>query len=231
MKFGVLAGNSHINARIHKMLEEIDSSDVSAFIRKFKSERNEQLFHTYRELIIGAELRRHGFRLRYEQKVLEKTPDWVIVDEVDQVGEILDVVTLHQRRETETDMQHTVSTGEIWSGWVTIPPDHIYSKIEQKANAYADLVSTINKPYIVCMFGEFTACVNPEEVQYVLYDHKGGVFSTTPTLSGVVYFFECSGEYHYFYFGNPTASHPSSCLVYKSEAGLILNWCLSPRAV
>lgn len=212
MKFGVLSENSHINSRIYKMFEDLDPSDVAVFARKFKSERNEQLFHTFRELIIGSQLRRQGLKLRYERKVLGKTPDWVSVDDADQIDEILDVVTLRQRRETETDILSTLSTGQIWSGWVTIPPDHIYSKIEQKANAYASLVNSIKRPYIVCLFGEFTADVDPEEVQLVLYSHHGGVFSTLPTLAGVIYFLERSGTYHYSYFANHAAAYPSLIL-------------------
>lgn len=212
MKFGILAGNSHINSRIYKMFEDIDPSDVIVFARKFKSERDEQRFHTFRELIIGSQLRRQGLNLRYERMILGKTPDWVVVDDEDQMIEILDVVTLHQRRETETDIFSTISTGQIWSGFVTIPSDHIYSKIEQKANAYAGLVNEITRPYVVCLFGEFTASVDPEEVQYVLYDHHGGLFLMLPTLAAVIYFYEHSGAYHYSYFANHAAAHPSRLL-------------------
>lgn len=212
MKFGILAGNSHINSRIYEMFEDIDPSDVLVFVRKFKSEGNEQRFHTFRELIIGSQLCRSGLKLRYERKVLGKTPDWVIVDDADQIEEIFDVVTIHQRREIETDIQRTISNSQVWSGWVSIPPDHIYSKIEQKANAYASLVGKIRKPYIACLFGEFTASIDPEEVQYALYKHHGGVLSTLPTLSGVIYFLERSGKYHYSFFPNHTAEYPSHFL-------------------
>jgi len=212
MKYGVLAVNSHINSRIYEMFEDIDPSDVAAFAKKFKSESNEQRFHTLRELIIGSQLRRQGLKLRYGRKVHGKTPDWVSVDDADQIDEILDVVTLRQRRETETDILSTLSTDQVWSGWVTIPSDHIYSKIEQKANTYASLVNSIKRPYIVCLFGEFTASVDPEEVQHVLYSHHGGAFSTLPTLAGVIYFLERSGTYHYSYFANRAAAYPSLLL-------------------
>ncbi|WP_457356635.1 hypothetical protein [Roseateles sp. P5_D6] len=212
MKFGVLAGNSHINSRIYRMFEELHPSDPALFARKFKTVRDDERFHTFRELIIGAKFRRQGFDFRYEHKVLGKTPDWVSVDESGQVQEILDVVTLHQRRETETDMVGTLSTGEVWTGWVTIPPDHIYSKIEQKANAYSGLVGTLEKPYVVCLFGEFTACVDPEEVQHVLYSHHGGVFANSPMLAGVIYFVERSGTYDFSHFPNPAATYPSALL-------------------
>lgn len=212
MKFGVLAGNDQINSRIYEMFEDIDPSDVAIFARKFKSERDEQRFHTFRELIIGSQLRRQGVRLRHERKISGKTPDWVIVDDTDQVNEVLDVVTLHKRRQTETEMLKTLSTGQIWSGWVTIPPDHIYSKIEQKANAYAALINEIKKPYVVCLFGEFTASIDPEEVEHVLYGHHGGVLSRLPTLAGVVFFLERSGSYSYSYYANPAATYPSPFL-------------------
>jgi hypothetical protein len=209
MKFGVLAGNSHLNSRIYEMFEDIDASDVLQFVKKFKSERNEQRFHTFRELIIGSQFRKQGLNLRYGQRLRGKTPDWVLIDNTQQVCELLDVVSLHQRREVEADMMSSVSAGQVWSGWITIPPDHIYSKIEQKANAYAALAAGLKKPYVVCLFGEFTASVDPDEVEHVLYHHHGGAFSRLPTLSGVVYFVESSGSYHYSYYPNHNASHAS----------------------
>ncbi len=212
MQFGVLAGNSHINSRIYEMFNDIEPSDRAAFVKKFKTESDRQRFHTFRELVIGSHLRRQGMKLRYAQKILGKTPDWVLLDAADKIVEILDVVTLHQREAKETDIMASVSFGQIWSGWITIPSDHIYSKIERKANAYAALVGKINRPYVVCLFGEFFASVDPEEVRHVLYEHHGGALSKLPTLAGVIFFFEESGTYRYSYFANHAATYPSSLL-------------------
>jgi hypothetical protein len=218
MRFGLLAGNEHINSRIYELLGNIDPSDAPAFARKFKEERNEQRFHTFRELILGAQLRGRGLNMRYEQKILGKTPDWVAIGPNGEVEEIFDVASLHQRNATEADMYSAISAGHIWSGWVTIPPDHIYSKVEQKADAYSALVEATRKPYVVCLFGEFMACVDPEEVEYVLEKHHGGLFRRVPTLAGVIYFFEQSGSYRYCHFSNPAAHFRSSYLERQANA-------------
>lgn len=108
MQFGVLAPNMRINARIYEMFERIDPADVPAFARKFRSESDEQRLHTFRELIVGAHLRAHGLDARYEQLVRGKTPDWVTLDRAARPDELIDVATLHQRRETKTDMTRTL---------------------------------------------------------------------------------------------------------------------------
>ena len=218
MRYGVLAGNSHINSHIYEMFESIDPIDISKFVKKFKSESDDQRFHTLRELILGAELCRQGLRLRYEKKIKDKTPDWTIVNEADEVDEILDVVTLHQRRAKDLDIGRIVATGRIWSGWVTVPPDHIYSKVQSKADSYAALAAESNTPYTVCLFGEFTACVDPAQVEYVLYTHHGGVFLDRPGLSGVLYFHERSGTYHYSHFVNHSSVAPSKHLARVAAA-------------
>jgi hypothetical protein len=218
MKFGVLAGNSHINSRIYEMFESIDPRDVSTFVRKFRSESDSQRFHTYRELILGSELRRRGLNLRYEQNVNGKTPDWAVLSDSGEVDEILDVVTLHQRRSNDLDIGQAIAAGRVWAGWVTLSPDHIYSKIQRKADAYADLAARSHTPYTVCLFGEFTACVDPVQVEHVLYTHRGGAFTDWPNLAGVLYFYERSGVYHYSHFVNQSANDPSRHLARVATA-------------
>jgi hypothetical protein len=212
MQFGVLAGNKHINSRIYQMFELIDPADVMTFVRKFRSERDQQRFHTFRELVVGSHLRANGIYARYEQEILGKTPDWTIYGPDRQTKELIDVVSLHQRRETETEMVSTLSTGAVWAGWVTIPPDHLYAKIEQKANSYAGLVDKLNKPYVVFLFGEFLASLDPEEVEHVLSQHLGGLFPSLPRLAGLAYFTESAGIYRYTYYENDKAAFPSDVI-------------------
>lgn len=178
-------------------------------VRKFRSESDEQCFHTYRELILGSHLRRQGGDWRYEQKIGSKTPDWVVYDSDDQVIEIVDVFTLHQRRETDVAIFKGLSFRGSWAGWITIAPDHLFSKIEQKANTYAKLIEKLGVPYVVAMFGEFTASVEPDEVYHVVSELHGGIFGDIPSLAGVIFFRERSGDYEFSRFANPVASHPS----------------------
>lgn len=209
MQFGALAKSQHINASIYQMFARIDPADVQAFVRKFRSERNEQRLHTFRELIVGSYLQVNGLKARYEQQVLGKTPDWVTLDSGGQLDELVDVVSLHQRRETETEMLETLSNGAVWAGWVTVPPDHLYAKIEQKANRYAGLVGELSKPYTVFLFGEFLASVDPDEVEYVLLQHCGGLFTKLPTLAALIYFTESAGTYKFTCYTNSDAAFPS----------------------
>ena len=219
MRYGVLAGNSSINSRIYEMFESIDPRDIPAFVKKFRNESDDQRFHTFRELILGAELCRKGLKLRYEKKIGDRTPDWTILTQDGEVNEILDVATLHQRRVKDLGIGQTVANGHIWTGWVTVPADHIYSKIQSKADSYSDLAAQGSMPYTVCLFGEFTACVDPAQIEHVLYTHHGGIFQDRPELSGVLYFHERSGVYHYTHFPNHSSLAPSRNLAGVAVAG------------
>ena len=194
------------------MFERIDPSDIPAFVRKFRTESDDQRFHTFRELILGAELCRKGLKLRYEMKIEDKTPDWTILAETGEVDEILDVVTLHQRRIKDLTIGDALASGRVWTDWVTVPPDHIYSKIQYKADCYSDLAIQRSMPYTICLFGEFTACVDPSQVEHVLYAHHGGIFQDRPALAGVLYFHERSGIYDYTHFINYSSLAPSKHL-------------------
>jgi hypothetical protein len=206
MEHGRLAGNTSINDRIQACLAALDPRDVPAFLRKFRCDGDDQKFHTFRELILGAHLREGGWAARYEQAVTGKTPDWLIPAEAEGPVEIVDVVTLHQRRSTDIEIGASFCAGRAWAGWVTIRPDHILSKLDQKVGSYRRLASLRNLPYTVAAFSEFTASLDPEEVSHVLYEHHGGLLASTPELSGVIFFSEQSGDYQFTYFANPFAT-------------------------
>lgn len=209
MKHGRLAGNSSINDRIYSCLAALDPKDVPAFVRKFRRGDEPEKFHTLRELLLGAHLRHRGWAVRYEQALAGKTPDWLLPACVSAPSEIVDVVTLHQRRVTDIEIGTAISAGETWAGWATIPPDHILSKLDQKVGIYRRLASLHALPYTVALFGEFTASVDPEEISHVLYKHHGGLLTATPELSGVIYFLERNGNYEFTYFANRHATVPS----------------------
>ena len=206
MNFGTLAGNDSINSRIHEMLGTLHPEDVPRFVRKFRSNPDEQCFHTYRELILGAHFRTCGWNLRYEQSLGGKTPDWVLFDDGGQVAEILDVVTLHQRRVVDSAIGKAVSSHRPWAGWVSMPPDRLFAKLREKANAYASLADELRLPYVVALFGEFTAPIEPFEVHHVLHELHGGVFAALPTMAGTLFFRERLGQYEYHPFTNSQAT-------------------------
>jgi hypothetical protein len=212
MRFGVLARNSSINSLIYAKLEEVHPDDVAVFVKKFRSEERSQLFHTLHELTMGAELCSRGLSMRYERLIGGKTPDWSIQDSSGNVAEIFDIAALHQRNRTESDMLTALSTGRTWTGWITIPPDHIYSKIEQKAGAYTKLVDQFKIPYVIGLFGEFTASVDPDEVYQVLFEQHDGLFRQLSTVAAVLYCSEENGIHRYTLFVNPFARFPSTAV-------------------
>lgn len=204
-----LAGNDSINDQIHSCLATLDQRDVDPFVKKFRRGTDEQNFHTYRELLLGSHLRQRGWDVRYEQSIHGKTPDWLLPTHGDEVKEIVDVVTLHQRRSIDIEIRDFVSKGQAWSGWITNPPNRIFSKLDKKLGAYRNLARYQRLPYTVAAFGEFTASLGPEEISHVLYEHDGGLFKDAPELSGVIFFRESNGNYEFNYFKNPQAAIPS----------------------
>lgn len=213
MKFGKLAGNDHINRRIYDLLAQLDYSDIPAFVRKFRSDSDAQNFHTFREPVLGAQLRTNGHNARYEHTIAGKTSDWSILAPDGSPLEVIDVVTLHQRRVTDIEIGASIATDGVWSGWIKIPPNHLLSKLEKKANAYAKVATENHLSYVVAAFGEFTASIDPFEVHHVLHKLYGGLFSKSSWLSGVIFFREQDGEYEFTRFANPHAALTSSVLV------------------
>lgn len=149
MRFGRLAGNDWINTRIYECFGAIDSRDVETFVRKFRTENDQQRFHTFRELICGAELFRRGLKPRYEQALGGLTPDWTIYGEGGIESEIVDVVTLHPRHDVEKDIARTVGSGQIWAGWITTAPGRLYGKLQDKFGAYSTFAEKARLAFIV----------------------------------------------------------------------------------
>jgi len=143
MRFGRLAGNDSINTRIYECFDAIDSRDVATFVRKLRTESDQQRFHTFRELICGAELAARGMQPRYEQSLGDSTPDWTIYDEQGTAKEIVDVVTLNPRYEVASDIAKSVRSGQIWTGWISTAPDRLYAKLQDKFGAYSTLAEQL----------------------------------------------------------------------------------------
>jgi hypothetical protein len=212
VKLRRLAGNDAINRRIHQMLACLHADDVEPFVRKFSQQSDEQNFHTYRELLLGSYLRQAGWNVRYERAIGGTTPDWVRVDDGGVPAEIIEVVTLHQRRTVDRAIGAAVAAGQPWVGWISTPPEHLYSKIQAKAQAYRAVATESSLAYVVAVFGEFTAPIEPFEVDHVLNDLHGGLFSEVPALSGVIFFRERFGNYEFHGFANPVALARSEVL-------------------
>lgn len=202
------AGNSHLL----ELIDSLHPDDAAPFVKKLTTQPLHARFHTYRELLLGAHLLQDGRNFRYEQLVCGKTPDWTLFGEDSRLLEVVDVVTLHQRHDKEQEIFASVRSSGSWGGWIGIPPDHIYRKLNDKAGQYSELVRQAKVPYVLGVFGEFVASLSPQEIQQVLYRQHGGWFTTTQEVSGVIYFREQSPNFEFSYFPNPEALHQSTIM-------------------
>lgn len=210
MRFGVIAGSEAINTRIYAALEHIHPDDAPKIVAKFRCTSDKQRFHAFRELLVGAHLRANGLEVRYERKMLGKTPDWTLLVAGDAV-ELIDVATIHQRKALDAEIGRTLAAGLIWSGWPGIPSEHIYGKVDAKAGAYAELAASVGVAYTIFLHGEFTACLDADDIKKVLLADDG-VFATRPHLSGVGFFTHRNGVDCYSYFKNPRGNRASVVL-------------------
>lgn len=208
------------NAHLQRLVRSLHPSDFSPFIEKLTTQPLRERFHTYRELLLGAQIRRGGVDFRYEQDIDGQTPDWSLVEN-GQLVEFVDVVTLRQRNKKECEITTSIRSTSRWDGWLTIPSDHIYRKLSDKAGHYSALARRVQVPYVLAVFGEFLASISPEEVEHVLYTQHDGWFATAPEVSGIIYFREKDFCFEFFYFPNATANQPavwSSRIARWSEA-------------
>jgi len=79
----------------------------------------------------------------------------------------------------------------------------LYQRICNKASRYKAVVEQYDIPYIVALFGEFTAAMNSDELNACLFEEDYGLFRQTPRLTGLLYFEEQSGRYQFTFMPNP----------------------------
>lgn len=197
------------NAHLQRLISSLHPDDSRPFVDKLTTQPLRERFHTYRELLLGAQIRRGGNDFRYEQEIDGQTPDWSLVEN-GLLVEVVDVLTLRQRNEKEKEITSSIRSASGWDGWLTIPPDHIYRKFSDKAGQYSALARRAHVPYVLAAFGEFLASIAPEEIENVLHAQHGGWFATAPEVSGIIYFREKNFRFEFVYFPNATAHHPSA---------------------
>jgi hypothetical protein len=196
------------NAHLQSLVQKLHPRDASIFVKGLTKQPLRERFHLYRELLLGAQIRQGGADFRYEQKIDRKTPDWSLMEN-GRLVELIDVITLHQRKEMEIEITTSIRASNRWTGWSTIPPDHIYRKLTEKAEKYSELVCKRQAPFVLAVFGDFLAAIEPEEVEYVLNTQHGGWFSTAPDVSGIIYFHEKNFRFEFTYFPNASAKQPA----------------------
>ncbi len=205
MKYGQIAGSKSINAAIYRCFECITEEDARKFIKKFHDQPHDdpQIMHTFRELILGAYLSSNGFKVRYDSEIDEETPDWCICDEVLVLKGIVELTNFHIDRATEKDIEQQARARGMWAGRLGTNDDRLYNSIWSKAQKYKTLVEKRQVPYVIAVFGEFTAVVDMDELQRCLLRQEVGLFWQYPVITGVLFFEENGGQYLFSYIPNP----------------------------
>jgi hypothetical protein len=201
-------GNAHLQALVRRLHPD----DVRAFVGKLTTQSLGPRFHTYRELLVGVHLRDRGFDVRYERALGNQTPDWSLVSAEGSTLEVLDVLTVHQRHHKDSEIRNAIGASRRWSGWITVPPDHIYRKLSDKVGQYSRVARDSKLPYVLAVYGDFNASISPEEMEYVLFSHHGGWFKSAAEVSGLLYFRQTMLRFEYTYYMNPHATIQSAML-------------------
>ena len=194
---------------IYRCFEHIDDADASAFVRLFRAQVDDgqQVLHTFRELVLGGFLASRGLRMRHNLHVDNQTPDWCRLSATAEPDAIVEVVNFHPPRMIERDIDTVARTG-VWVGRMPPHVPRLRSCLEDKATAYRSLAQRRGIPYVIGVFSEFTADVEPEELDECLVHPEHGLFDAYPVVSGVIFFEERSGVYRFKYTANPRASRP-----------------------
>ncbi len=202
--YGQIAGNTSINTTIYRCFKYVSTEDVPAFVKKFRKQSNDeiQVMHTFRELILGAFLGYQGLKPKYEFAVGTKTPDWCILDEGSNVICAIELTNFHLDRLSENQIMTALRKGRMWSGVLGPNDDRLYQRLRAKAGAYSALFNERRVPYVIALFGEFTAAINSDELRACLFD-ENGLFHSYPSITGVLCFEESGRQYAFTYVRNP----------------------------
>ncbi len=207
MKYGQIAGNSSINTTIYRCFEHIVDEDARRFVKKFREQLadNEQVMHTFRELLVGGFLASNAVRVRYDHVLDGTTPDWVMVAGDGELRGVVELVNFHPARAIDDQIQQRRASGRAWVGRVGPHGRRLYDRIREKGAKYKPLVERAGVPYVIAVFSEFTANVDLEEVQHCLCDEHDGLALLYPTISGILFFEERIGRYYFTYVPSPAA--------------------------
>jgi hypothetical protein len=209
MKYGQIAEGGRINDTIYRCFQYINEIEAQKFVKEFKKQPHDkiQVMHTLRELILGAYLSQIGFQMYHNIKIDSKTPDWCALDNSSNPQCIFELVNFHPDAETSEDIVTQIQEKGIWCNFVKPNTQRLYSAIWNKISIYKSLATKYKIPYVVSVFGEFTAIIDQEELDQCLNERKTGLFALYPEISGLLYFEEASGVYSFMYRANPFAIH------------------------
>jgi hypothetical protein len=221
--FGTLPDGSDqdgVQSSIQRALSYLTEQDQSAFRKKFKEQSGNEhhALHTFRELLAGVFMSQQGYTLHYEPNIDGLTPDWLFTRD-GQDKFIADVVNFHVERTIEAQIDRALEEGQTWFGAIPDQTQRLHSSLWGKAGKYKNLASQKDVPYVVFIFGWFSAPVQSDQIEECLL-HEHGLFYDYPTLSGVYhmyergnYFYDMAAGYRFDYYANPKASCPAPRLM------------------
>lgn len=205
-----IAVNRSINSAILECFKRIASTDVPKFRRKFLAYAgdNDQLMHTFRELLVGTYFAKLGRRASYEMKHHGVEPDWTLLTGQGGIECIVELTNFHTSKEIEDEIQSTLTRNETYCEWVPEPNHRLYQSIQTKVDRYDTLVTKLGCPYIVAVHTDIFAAVDADEIVEVLTSSfGGGIFAYSDRISGVLVFEENGANYYFKYIPNTTARH------------------------
>jgi hypothetical protein len=145
--------------------------------------------------------------MRHNLPIDNQTPDWSRVSAAGDPVAIVELVNFHPPRVLEQEIDTVASSG-VWVG--RMPPHslRLRSSLEDKATTYRVLAEARGIPYVISVFSEFAADIEPDELRECLFHSEHGLFVTHPIVSGVLFFEERWGVYRFQYIANPGARNP-----------------------
>jgi hypothetical protein len=209
-KYGQIAESRNINKAIYDCFDYLSEKDQKKYVKKFIEIPHDQtqVMHTFRELLLGTYLSANGLIVESEKEICGKNPDWSILDTSFNLFAIVENVSHHLDRANEDDIHAQREAGKVAIGYRPNrnDPEHLrlYSKIQEKASAYKEIVSEINIPYVVAVFIDLFPVIDVQEVIDCLMSGEESLFELYPDLSGLIYFKESNmGSYHFEFIDNP----------------------------
>jgi len=209
MKYGQVSENENINATIYHCLTYLSEKETLKFVRKFREQPHDQdqVMHTFRELILGAYLSKSGFLVENDYKIKTKTPDWCIFNDNYTPKCILELVNFHLDADTSKNIEIQFRERGFGSYFSKSNTNRLYFSIKNKVGKYKEIALSSRIPYVVAVSGAYMADVQVKEIEECLLNPDWGIFYLYPELSGLLYFEEINRDYVFTYRLNMQSVH------------------------
>ncbi len=176
-----------MNAAVYRCFSYIDESEARKFIRKFRDQPHDkvQVMHTFRELILGAFLAMNGLQVPIftTPRLSPNTKLVHILDESARPQCVVELLNFNPSAATSQDVVDQLQAKGIWCNWVAPNTERLYSALWEKATRYSALAERRGLSYVIGVFGDFIACVEPDELDECLLTAETGLFWLYPAGS------------------------------------------------